>query len=173
MKKKLAISVVLFIFGLSFFFFDFGKKSGGCAFCREEFLRAQTFYEGKEVLGVLTHKPALDGHVLIIPKRHVERFEDLTYEESLEISEAIKKIDAAVRYVFGYEDYLLIQKNGVKAGQSVPHVHFHYLPGANFLAVRFLLSPWFKPLSNERLKLLKDLLSESLSKSGATLSSPP
>ena len=172
-KKKLVILLGILVLGFSVFVLDLGGGTNGCPFCKEEVLKAQTFYEGKEVLGLLTHKPALDGHVLIIPKRHVERFEDLTPEESFEISEATKKINSAVRYAFGYQDYLLIQKNGVRAGQSVPHVHFHYLPGANFLAARFLLSPCFKPLSKEKLKLLKDVLFESLSKSDATLSSQP
>lgn len=170
MKKKLVVFLGLLVVGFSVFSLDFGKRNSGCAFCKEEVLNAQTFYEGKNVLGLLTHKPALNGHVLIIPKRHVERFEDLSTEETSEISEAIKKIDGAVRNSFGYQDYVLLQKNGAMAGQTVPHVHFHYLPGANFLAVRFLLSPWFKPLSKEKLKLLKDVLSESLSKSDAKLS---
>lgn len=171
MKKNIGNLIVLILI-LSFFTIDFGNsRAKGCAFCRQEVLDAQTFYEGKGVLGLLTHKPALNGHVLIIPKRHVERFEDLTPQELIEMSKAIKKIDCAVRDVFGYKDYLLIQKNGHEAGQSVPHVHFHYLPAANFLAARFLLSPLFKPLSQEKLKILKDVLSESLLKSDATFSS--
>ena len=162
MKKIVFITLALSVFAFGVFKVDFQRfsKPESCAFCDEQILERQVFYRGNGALGVLTHKPAVPGHVLIIPERHVERFEDLTVEELASIGEAIKKVDAAVRKTFGYTDYLLIQKNGKGAGQSVPHVHFHYLPATNFLAIRFLASPWLKPLSGEELRLLNQALSE-------------
>jgi len=138
-----------------------GVKQDGCPFCRAEILEAQTFYKGPLVLGLLTHKPATPGHVLIIPERHVERFEDLSSEEVAALGVAIQKIDRVVREKFGNKDYILIQKNGKEAGQSVPHVHFHYLPATDFLAAKFLFSAWLKPQSLEEIRLAKEILSES------------
>lgn len=135
----------------------------GCAFCDPEILESQVFYRSNGVLGILTHKPAVPGHVLVIPERHVERFEELTSEEIAALGEVIKKVDVVVRRVFGYEDYVLLQKNGIGAGQSVPHVHFHYLPGTKFLPFQFFLSPWLKPLKSDELRHLRDLLSEEFS----------
>jgi diadenosine tetraphosphate (Ap4A) HIT family hydrolase len=34
----------------------------------------------------------------------------------------------AAQKVFGTSSYLLLQKNGYEVGQTVPHVHFHYIP---------------------------------------------
>lgn len=162
MKKILLLFSALALFSLLILKVDFQRfRNVGCAFCEPKVLEAQVFYRGDGALGMLTHKPAVPGHVLIVPERHVERFEDLSAEEILAIGKTIQKVDIMVRKVFGYSDYLLIQKNGRGAGQSVPHVHFHYLPAAQFLTVRFFVSPWLKPLTKEELKQLKEIFSES------------
>ncbi len=168
MKKIAIILLTLSVFAFFFIEIDFQKTARfGCAFCQEPVLQKQVFYRREGALGLLTHKPAVSGHVLIIPERHVERFEELSADELASIGEAIKEVDLIVRRAFGNTDYLLLQKNGRGVGQSVPHVHFHYLPASRFLAARFLISPWLKPLTadeidKERLKLLNQALSESL-----------
>jgi len=99
-----------------------------CPFCNPQVLEAQSFYEDELVWALYTHEPILPGHCLIIPKRHIERFEMLTEEESLQIYRTIQKVDRAVTYVYGTCSYLLLQKNGAEVGQSVPHMHVHYIP---------------------------------------------
>ncbi|MDR2539134.1 MAG: HIT family protein [Chlamydiales bacterium] len=99
-----------------------------CAFCNPAVLDRQLFYQDDLVLALYTHKPIFPGHCLIIPRRHVERFEGLSKEEESQMSELIKKVNRAVMNVFGTSAYLLLQKNGHEVGQTVPHVHFHYIP---------------------------------------------
>lgn len=161
MKKIFILVAALSLLCAAALQIDFQRfvNTRNCAFCNSEILERQVFYRGSKAVALLTHKPAVPGHVLIIPQRHVERFEDLTEEELAAIKETIQKVDLAVRKMFGTKDYALIQKNGKEAGQSVPHVHFHYLPAKNFLAAKFLLSPWLKPLPKEELSNLKEALS--------------
>lgn len=99
-----------------------------CAFCDPEVLHAQTFYEDDLVIALYTHKPIVPGHCLVSPKRHVERFEDLSDEEITRIGQVIKQVHAAVVQEFQTSSYLLVQKNGRQAGLSVPHVHVHHIP---------------------------------------------
>ncbi len=99
-----------------------------CPFCTSSILDHQKFYEDDLVIALYTHKPVLPGHCLIIPKRHLERFELLSDPECAQICQTIKKVDQAVRKVFGTSAYLILQKNGREVGQSVPHIHFHYIP---------------------------------------------
>lgn len=99
-----------------------------CPFCDHKVLDNQKFYEDDLVLVLYTHKPILPGHSLIIPKKHVERFEMLSEIEIMQIGQVIKKVNHAAEKVFGTSSYLLLQKNGKEVGQSVPHVHFHYIP---------------------------------------------
>ncbi len=66
-----------------------------CAFCDSVVLEAQTFYEDDRVVALYTHKPVSPGHCLVIPKRHVERYEALSDEEILQIGRVVRKVDAA------------------------------------------------------------------------------
>lgn len=67
--------------------------------------------------------PSVDGHLLIIPRRHVSRVKDLHIPEYLDMHllahEYLKDTDT--HYTIGYND-------GVFAGQTVPHVHLHLIP---------------------------------------------
>ena len=99
-----------------------------CPFCKTSVLESQKFYEDEFVIALYTHKPVMPGHCLIIPKRHVERFEMLSDEEAAQISKVIKKVNQAVEKAYQTSSYLLLQKNGYEVGQTVPHIHFHYIP---------------------------------------------
>jgi histidine triad (HIT) family protein len=155
--------VLCIIFCLCLFFFfqtDSDKEKLGryCAFCDSQVINAQKFYEDDLVLALYTHKPIFPGHALVIPKRHVERFENLNEEEIAQIGRVIKKINNAVEKVFGTSTYLLLQKNGREAGQSVPHVHFHYIPRqtGDRSFIKFMLKMYFvnkwKPISQEEMQ---------------------
>ncbi|HSX26688.1 MAG TPA: HIT domain-containing protein [Chlamydiales bacterium] len=139
MKKTLLL--FLFIFAAA--------ASQACPFCQEKILKAQGFYESETVIALIPSRPAGPGHVLVLPKRHIERFEELTDQEMIEIKEATRKIDAMAQKMFHNQAYMFVQKNGVAAGQSVPHMHFHYLPRYNEeghirFGIRYLISRWFK-----------------------------
>ncbi len=72
--------------------------------------------------------PVSPGHTLIIPRRHVGSFFELTADERgslLGLLEAAKReLDDACRpdgYNIGIND-------GPAAGQTVPHLHIHLIP---------------------------------------------
>lgn len=100
---------------------------GYCPFCDEMVLEKQKFYEDELVIALCTHRPIFPSHFLVIPKRHVERFELLTDQEISDMGKVIKKVNGAAEKVFDVTAYLLLQKNGSEVGQSVPHLHFHYI----------------------------------------------
>lgn len=99
-----------------------------CAFCREEVIASQTFFEGDHVLVMLNYMPILEGHSMIVPKRHVARIEDLSAEELFEMHQMIQKLSHAFEKVYGSKDLLLCCQNGDNAGQTVPHMHMHVIP---------------------------------------------
>lgn len=139
-----------------------------CAFCDEKVLKKQTFYDDGVVLALYTHRPIFPGHSLIIPKRHVERFENLTDEEILHIGQVIKKVNQAATKVFKTSSYLLLQKNGQEVGQSVPHVHFHYIPRVagddsvlKFL-VKMFLANLHKPLSDAEMEQAVEAMKQAI-----------
>lgn len=157
MRKKLNwILLGITVIGITLFFLNQPQadmSATNCAFCDERVLNNQKFYEDELVLALYTHKPILAGHSLVVPKRHVERFEMLSEAEIARIGQVIKKVNKAAEKVFGTSSYLLLQKNGIEVGQTVPHVHFHYIPrqkGDNS-TLKFLLKMYranfYKPIS--------------------------
>ena len=151
--RQLAFCVFAFSLLTSFLYSD----EIPCAFCNQEVLDYQMFYENDLVRALYTHKPILPGHCLIIPKRHAERFEDLSDKEMAQIFQVIKKVDTAASHVFGTSAYLLLQKNGYEVGQTVPHVHFHYIPRQtdDSSTIKFILKMFIvniqSPISSEQM----------------------
>lgn len=152
------IKHLIVVFGLLATLFT---KSFACSFCDPEVIERQSFYEGELILALCDYRPILPGHCLVIPKRHVERYEDLTEAESIEMTLFIKKLHKAVSKVQGSDDYLLLQKNGKSIGQSVPHVHIHYIPkrstesGELTTLARFFWVPRFgSALSNDEVQAI-------------------
>lgn len=139
-----------------------------CAFCDPVILERQKFYEDDLVIALYTHKPIFPGHCLIIPKKHVERFEALSAEEFAQIAAVIQKVDKVVSPIFGTSAYLLLQKNGKEVGQSVPHVHFHYIPrkkgddsSLKFMA-KMIIADFKSPMSFEEMEKILCKLRETI-----------
>lgn len=139
-----------------------------CAFCDQEVLENQKFYEDDSVYALYTHKPIIPGHCLIVPKRHVERFENLTETEMQHIFQVIKKVDLAAQKSFQTCSYLLLQKNGSEVGQTVPHVHFHYIPRQKGddsvikFILKLLIAPLKPPISSEEMQANVDKMEKAI-----------
>lgn len=131
-----------------------------CAFCNPQVLGRQTFYEGEKVVALANYTPHLPGHSMVIPKRHVKKVDELNPEEVQELHDTIIKVGKAFDKAFGTSDYLIYLQNGVKAGQTVPHVHYHVVPRTeknvrtklSLMGKVFKIFTWgVKPLSDEEM----------------------
>ncbi|MBU4269301.1 HIT family protein [Candidatus Dependentiae bacterium] len=102
-------------------------KNNNCIFCNKN--NVQILSESKLAYSIRDKFPVTTGHSLIITKRHVESFFDLTNNEILEINELLKKIKEEIlqedKTVTGFNVGVNI---GLSAGQSVFHVHVHLIP---------------------------------------------
>jgi diadenosine tetraphosphate (Ap4A) HIT family hydrolase len=151
-----------------YFFLSQEHADSDCAFCDTQILNNQTFYEDDLVMALYTHKPILPGHSLIIPKRHVEHFEMLSDEEMMQIGRVIKKVNQAASVVFGTSSYLILQKNGREVGQTVPHVHFHYIPrkAGEISTLTFLIKMYIanaqKPISPAEMQNIVEKMRQAM-----------
>lgn len=69
------------------------------------------------------------GHVLVVPKRMGARnLLDLKPEEFRYLLVAVQKAAIAQRKGLGATGFRVSQNNGISAGQSVYHAHFHVVP---------------------------------------------
>ncbi len=84
--------------------------------------------ETENEIAFLDIMPCAEGHTLIVPKKEVERFEDMDPADAATLMMFLQRVSRAVSSAFGGVDYNLILNNGVQAGQEVMHVHFHIIP---------------------------------------------
>lgn len=98
-----------------------------CPFCavdgRREILASSAlsvaFYDGF---------PVSTGHALIVPRRHVASFFDLTEEERTDLFRVADEVRQIVDERYHPDGYNLGVNVGEAAGQSIFHVHLHLIP---------------------------------------------
>lgn len=106
-----------------------------CLFCKiiagqipsEKILETTTYVAFRDI------HPKAPTHILIVPKRHVERPEELRAEEIAEMlvgSEEIAQITGVKE-----SGYRLIFNVGKHAGQEIEHVHLHLIGGRQTTAM--------------------------------------
>ena len=84
--------------------------------------------ETEKEIAFLDIMPCAEGHTLIVPKKEVERFEDMDPEDTVSFMMFLQRVSRAVSLAFEGVDYNVILNNGVQAGQEVMHIHFHIIP---------------------------------------------
>lgn len=98
-----------------------------CVFC--SIANDRIVAEGTLVLGFRDAYPVTEGHSLVIPKRHVSDFFDLTEDEIGEAFELLRKMRSALmdadRTITGFNIGI---NSGETAGQTVFHCHIHLIP---------------------------------------------
>jgi diadenosine tetraphosphate (Ap4A) HIT family hydrolase len=74
-------------------------------------------------------RPANPGHTLVLPRRHVESFTELSPLEVEQLARCGQRIAAALKQGFdGCEAVTFSLADGAAAGQDVPHTHLHVVP---------------------------------------------
>ena len=72
--------------------------------------------------------PLTKGHSLVIPRRHVASFFELTSEERLAIGELLDRVKAKLDTRHAPDAYNIGINDGAAAGQTVMHLHVHLIP---------------------------------------------
>ncbi len=87
-------------------------------------------YEDDRTLAFMDIMPQADGHTLVIPKEPAETLLDLSPESAAYTINIVQKVGNAIKKALGSDGIVLMQLNGSKAGQTVPHIHFHLIPSS-------------------------------------------
>lgn len=85
-------------------------------------------YEDSDAIAFLDIQPVNAGHVLVVPRKHYERFEDLPVELSMHLFRVATKLVPAVMHVSDAEGINVVVNSGSAAGQDEPHYHVHVIP---------------------------------------------
>ena len=74
-------------------------------------------------------RPVNLGHALIVPRRHVVSFAELTQPEAADLMIIAQKVARGLRTVCPDHDGITLSlADGLSAGQEVPHTHLHVIP---------------------------------------------
>jgi len=88
----------------------------------------QAFHRTALAYAIVNLKPIVPGHVLVCPTRPTPRLTDLRADELAELMCAVQRVGRVVERVYKADGLTIACQDGVAAGQTVPHVHFHLLP---------------------------------------------
>ncbi|MGH9040286.1 MAG: HIT family protein, partial [Acidimicrobiia bacterium] len=100
----------------------------GCRFCAIEAGTepAHVVAESDLTLAFLDHRPVFPGHVLLIPRRHIETLPELPDDLLGPLFADARRIAAAMEGGFGAHGTFVAMNNRIS--QSVPHLHVHVVP---------------------------------------------
>lgn len=91
-------------------------------------LPCEKVLETEREFAFLDINPYAEGHTLVVPKREVGSFEELTPEDAQSLIVAVRRVAIALTRAMGTPHYNIMLNNGTAAGQEVFHVHFHVVP---------------------------------------------
>jgi histidine triad (HIT) family protein len=103
-----------------------------CLFCRivAGKIPATVVYEDDHVMAINDVFPRAPFHVLVVPRKHVEKLSDL--EDELLGGRLLQAVRRVAREGGVGDNFRLVVNNGENAGQNVLHLHFHVLGGREF-----------------------------------------
>lgn len=107
-----------------------GEIVSDCLFCKIAAgeVPSKKVYEDEVCFAFYDIAPQAPSHFLVIPKKHIKSVSAIDSSNSdivAHIFEVIAKITAEKHI----ESYRVVSNIGERAGQSVPHLHFHVLSG--------------------------------------------
>ncbi len=99
-----------------------------CVFCSVVAGEAagHVVFEDGTAVAFLDQRPLFPGHVLVVPRRHVETLTDLREQEVGPFFERVRRITVAVERGMSAAGSFVAVNNRVS--QSVPHLHVHVVP---------------------------------------------
>lgn len=103
-----------------------------CIFCaqvdEDERVSKLEIYEDDFLMVELNIFPYNTGHLMVVPKRHVNSLTDLDEEERNRIFAMVSKVEELQRTVVEPEGIDIGLNIGKAAGESIPHLHVQLVP---------------------------------------------
>lgn len=106
-----------------------------CVFCSiiANKIPADKIYENEHLIVIKDIAPKAPVHLLIIPKIHVPDVASLTEPHAPYAAAILLATAELKKNLTGSQSFRLITNTGVDAGQTVFHLHFHFLSGKKMI----------------------------------------
>ena len=104
------------------------SRVSACVFCQiiSGDTPAHLVLETDDLVAFLDARPVFKGHVLLVPRTHVETLPDLPAEQRDGFMAAAQRLATAVKEGLSAQGSFVAINNTVS--QSVPHLHLHVVP---------------------------------------------
>tara|TARA_B100001057_G_scaffold155493_1_gene155714 strand:- start:521 stop:919 length:399 start_codon:yes stop_codon:yes gene_type:complete len=107
-------------------------ENNDCLFCRivEKKVPADIVYESDDVIAFKDIEPKAPIHCLIIPKKHISTINDIDGSNSNIIGLMYEAVAQLARsFNVDKEGYRVVMNCNSDGGQTVYHIHLHFLAG--------------------------------------------
>lgn len=119
------------------------KKSGRCLFCgiakSKNDKKNLIFLRGRYSFCVLNAFPYNNGHVMVVPYRHIYNLKELKDTESLDLIKLLNHTINLLDRSLGPKGYNIGINIGRNAGAGLMHMHIHIVPrwrgDSNFMPI--------------------------------------
>ena len=103
-----------------------------CIFCKiiAGEIPSTKVYEDELVFAFRDINPQAPTHILVVPKLHIGSVAELTEQNSAVVARIFEVIAQIAKNEGLTNGYRVVSNCGPDAGQTVPHLHFHILGGA-------------------------------------------
>ena len=130
-----------------------------CPLC--DLSNKQLVYQDDYCFAMVISEPLKDGHLMVLPKRHVESLTDLNPEESQAILKLLGRLDKTISEAYDEEPIIFMNLGG---HSTQPHIHFHILPskgGLRHLFSEYEKLPFRKAANSQERKRIGDKIRKS------------
>jgi diadenosine tetraphosphate (Ap4A) HIT family hydrolase len=103
------------------------QVNNACPFCKPEAER-ELIVESATAYAIYDKFPVNPGHALIIPKRHVLQYFELSFKEQSACWFMLNKVKEIIQNRFNPNGFNVGINIGETAGQTISHVHIHLIP---------------------------------------------
>ena len=109
------------------------EREDGCIFCnrvqQNEDRKNLILYRGRTCFVIMNYYPYNNGHVMVVPNRHIAELPKLSAEEHNEMMQLVSRSIEVISEKMMPHGFNIGMNLGASAGAGVKdHVHFHVVP---------------------------------------------
>lgn len=105
---------------------DIWQSVNKCVFC--DLNEKYVFFEENGIVMTISLYAYIDGHFMIVPRRHVRSSKELSQLEWDTIRKFMYIAKKLIKQVHNIKGLQFVQKDGAEAQSTVEHIHFHCIP---------------------------------------------
>jgi diadenosine tetraphosphate (Ap4A) HIT family hydrolase len=99
-----------------------------CVFCQYIHKQENYIFESEKAFVIYDNFPVNEGHCLIIPKRHVKSYFELSESEINQLTNLMFRAKDYIKNKYSPDSFNIGVNDGIEAGQTIPHCHIHLIP---------------------------------------------